>query len=432
VYLVDEVHMLSGHSFNALLKTLEEPPPHVKFLLATTDPQKLPVTVLSRCLQFNLKRLSIGMIGARMKFILDAEGIEAEPAALALLAHAADGSLRDGLSLLDQLLAFGNGTVREEDTRAMLGTVARDHVLRVARLLAAGDAAALFACEQELEPLAPDYGDLLDQLSALLTRVALQQSVPGYAGDELYEQSLLQELAAAFSPEDVQLYYQVAILGRRDLPLAPDPRSGFRMTLVRMLAFRPAGPATAPAGGAGTGGTTGTGTPGAAGNAGNAGGAVAGGGGAGAAGGALPGAGAAAAGSAARAAALPEPGWTERVAQLELDPPTRMLALHCALLGREGGVWRLALDPKQSSTRTRAREEKLAEALARQVGEPVRLEIELREPAAETPAQAAERALRAQLAEAHASLLADPVVQALQQRFGATIHPDSIRPLRTH
>jgi len=127
-----------------------------------------------------------------------------------------------------------------------------------------------------------------------------------------------------------------------------------------------------------------------------------------------------------------EPGWAERVAQLELDPPTRMLALHCALLGREGGVWRLALDPKQSTTRTRAREDKLAEALARQVGEAVRLEIELREPAAETPAQAAERALRAQLAEAHASLLADPVVQALQQRFGATIHPDSIRPLRTH
>ena len=414
VYLIDEVHMLSAHSFNALLKTLEEPPPHVKFLLATTDPQKLPVTVLSRCLQFNLKRLPVGLISARMKFILEAEGIQAEPAALALLAHAADGSLRDGLSLLDQLLAFGNGAVREEDTRAMLGTVARDHVVRVARLLAAGDAAALFACEQELEPLAPDYGDLLDQLAALLTRVALQQAVPGYAGDELYEQSLLQELAAAFSPEDVQLYYQVAILGRRDLSLAPDPRSGFRMTLVRMLAFRPAG-APAAAAGAVAGGAPGTPVAGAPAS------------GSGAAGGGMR-ASPAAAGGAPQA----EPGWTERVALLELDPPTRMLALNCALLGREGGVWRLALDPKQSSTRTRAREEKLAEALARQVGEAVRLEIELREPAAETPAQAAERALRAQLAEAHASLLADPVVQALQQRFGATIHPDSIRPLRTH
>jgi len=414
VYLIDEVHMLSAHSFNALLKTLEEPPPHVKFLLATTDPQKLPVTVLSRCLQFNLKRLPIGLISARMKFILDSEGIAAEPAALTLLAQAADGSLRDALSLLDQLLAFGNGTVREEDTRAMLGTVARDHIVRVARLLAAGDAAALFACEQELEPLAPDYGDLLDQLASLLTRVALQQSVPAYAGDELYEPALLQELAGALGPEDVQLYYQVAILGRRDLPLAPDPRSGFRMTLVRMLAFRPAtaqamasAPAAAPGG-------TGTGNAPAAGGAGAGG----------------PGAGGAPPASAAQAGA--EPCWTERVSMLELDPPTRMLALHCALLGREGGVWRLALDPRQASTRTRAREEKLSEALARQVGEPVRLEIELREPAAETPAQAAERALRAQLAEAHASLLADPLVQALQQRFGATIHPDSIRPLRTH
>jgi DNA polymerase-3 subunit gamma/tau len=414
VYLIDEVHMLSAHSFNALLKTLEEPPPHVKFLLATTDPQKLPVTVLSRCLQFNLKRLPIGLISARMKFILEAEGIAAEPAALALLAQAADGSLRDGLSLLDQLLAFGNGAVREDDARAMLGTVARDHIVRIARLLAAGDAAALFACEQELEPLAPDYGDLLDQLAALLTRVALQQSVPGYAGDELYDPALLQELATAFSVEDVQLYYQVAILGRRDLPLAPDPRSGFRMTLVRMLAFRPATVAGATAGG----------PPPAAG------GTVAGGPGAG---GAKPGGRSRGAAAPAGAAAVPdESGWSERVAQLELDPPTRMLALNCALLGREGGVWRLALDPRQASTRTRAREEKLAEALSRQVGEPVRLEIELREPAAETPAQAAERALRAQLAEAQASLLADPVVQALQQRFGATIHPDSVRPLRTH
>jgi DNA polymerase-3 subunit gamma/tau len=196
------------------------------------------------------------------------------------------------------------------------------------------------------------------------------------------------------------------------------------MTLVRMLAFRPAAaPALQSAVGAAPGGAGSGNAP------------ASGGAGAGSQGARGPGPGSRGAGAAPASAgtgAGEEPGWTERVAQLELDPPTRMLALHCALLGREGGVWRLAIDPRQASTRTRAREEKLAEALARQVGEPVRLEIELREPAAETPAQAAERALRVQLSEAHASLLADPLVQALQQRFDATIHPDSIRPLRTH
>ncbi len=241
VYLIDEVHMLSAHSFNALLKTLEEPPPHVKFLFATTDPQKLPVTVLSRCLQFNLKRLSVPLIAARLAYILDAEQLVYEPAALQLLSHAADGSMRDALSLLDQLLAFGDGAARESEARSMLGTVTRDHVERIARSLAGGQAAAMLAAAQELEEFSPDYGQLLDQLAALLERVALLQLLPDYASDEYFPAPLLQELAAAMSPEDVQLYYQTTILGRRDLALAPDPRTGFRMTLIRMLAFRPEG-----------------------------------------------------------------------------------------------------------------------------------------------------------------------------------------------
>ena len=186
VYLIDEVHMLSTHSFNALLKTLEEPPPHVKFLLATTDPQKLPVTVLSRCLQFNLKRLSVSMIADRMKVILKAENIEFEPAAVRLIAEAADGSMRDGLSLLDQLLAFGGGKVAESEARAMLATVDRKQVFQLARLLGTSDPAELMRFAQSLDEWAPDYGDVLDALATLLVRVALKQTLPTYEGDELH------------------------------------------------------------------------------------------------------------------------------------------------------------------------------------------------------------------------------------------------------
>src|ERR1700683_4389151 len=196
VYLIDEVHMLSTHSFNALLKTLEEPPPHVKFLLATTDPQKLPVTVLSRCLQFNLKRLSVALISARLTYILQAEQIAFEPAAVQLLAQAGDGSLRDALSLLDQLLAFGNGKALEADARAMLGTVHREQVQRLVELLAAGDAAALLDYARSFDELSPDYAQLLDQLAALLERIALKQLVPGFEGDELHPPELLARLAA--------------------------------------------------------------------------------------------------------------------------------------------------------------------------------------------------------------------------------------------
>src|ERR1700739_3262347 len=223
VYLIDEVHMLSTHSFNALLKTLEEPPPHVKFLLATTDTQKLPATVLSRCLQFNLKRMPVGQIAEHMKRILGEEGVAFEAAGLKLLAQAADGSMRDALSLLDQLIAFGGGQAGEAQARAMLGTISRDHVVRIAQLLAEADSAALLSCAQSLEEFAPDYAQVLDELAAPLGRGRLRQAVRDYEGDELYAPELLERLARALSPEDVQLFYQTAIIGRRDLPLAPYP-----------------------------------------------------------------------------------------------------------------------------------------------------------------------------------------------------------------
>lgn len=239
VYLIDEVHMLSTSSFNALLKTLEEPPPHVKFLLATTDPQKLPVTVLSRCLQFSLKRLPAALIQSRLADILDAEGIAHEPAALAALARAGDGSMRDALSLLDQAIAFGAGRVGALDTAAMLGTIDRQHVVHLAEALAGGDAASVLAAIERLDREAPDYDGVLAELLSLLQRVALAQAVPG-ANDELYDSDTLVRLAAAFTAEDVQLCYQIALHARRDLPLAPEPRGGFEMALLRMLCFRPA------------------------------------------------------------------------------------------------------------------------------------------------------------------------------------------------
>jgi DNA polymerase-3 subunit gamma/tau len=254
VYLIDEVHMLSDKSFNALLKTLEEPPPHVKFLLATTDPQKLPVTVLSRCLQFSLKRLSVGVIGGRLRHIVDAEGLSAEAAALTLLARAADGSMRDALSLLDQLIAFGGGAVDEANARSMLGTIDRGHIVRLVDALAQEDGPALLAHVQDLDTGSPDYDRVLVDLAAFLQRIAVVQIVPEAASmDEAFDAQDLTRLAAAIAPEDVQLYYQIALGGRRDLPLAPEPRAGVEMTLLRMLAFRPesdAAPAPVAAGAA--------------------------------------------------------------------------------------------------------------------------------------------------------------------------------------
>jgi DNA polymerase-3 subunit gamma/tau len=352
------------------------------------------VTVLSRCLQFNLKRLPVALIAARLAAVLDAEQIAYEPAALQLLAQAADGSMRDGLSLLDQLLAFGNGAAREAEARAMLGTVTRDQVERMTLTLAGGDAVALLAVAQELEEFAPDYGQLLDQMASLLERVALYQLVPGYAGDEYYAQALLQNLAAAISPADVQLYYQTAILGRRDLALAPDPRTGFRMTLIRMLAFRPEGATQLP-------GSTRSVE-------------------------AAPLAVPAPAASANPAAATGE--WGQVLVALDLDGPTRELARNCALVSRAPGLLRLMLDPHNSGARTRAREEKLAQALSRHYGEALHVDFVTGEIAAETPAQADERATQAMLASARTAFAAEPTVQALQQRFGATMNPDSVRP----
>lgn len=239
VYLIDEVHMLSSHSFNALLKTLEEPPPHVKFLLATTDPQKLPVTVLSRCLQFNLKNLSPERIVEHLRYVLDQEQVPFEEGALWALARAADGSMRDALSLTDQAVAHGDGKLTEEELRVMLGTIDRDAVLELCNAVAEGAATRALAVVDGLAEHAPDYAGALAEMVSVWHRVAVTQAVPGALDNSLGDQDQIRALAQSCSREDVQLYYQICLLGRRDLPLAPDPRGGLEMVLLRQLAFQP-------------------------------------------------------------------------------------------------------------------------------------------------------------------------------------------------
>ena len=239
VYLIDEVHMFSKSSFNALLKTLEEPPAHVKFLLATTDPQKMPVTVLSRCLQFNLKRLSPDQIEGQFKLILESEGIEYQQQATELLARAADGSMRDGLSLLDQAIVHGNGELNEVDVIDMLGSVAREPVLDLLNALLTQQGSAVLDSIQALDEFSPDYAEVLQSLLMYLHQIAVCQIVGNDAEDKA-----LAMLAQQLSKEDVQLYYQIALMGQKDLPLAPTPKVGFEMVLLRMLAFAPADSAT--------------------------------------------------------------------------------------------------------------------------------------------------------------------------------------------
>ena len=240
VYLIDEVHMLSGHSFNALLKTLEEPPPHVKFLLATTDPQKLPVTILSRCLQFNLKNMPPDQIVGHLGNVLGQEMISFDEPSLWLLARAAAGSMRDALSLTDQAISFGSGKLGEADVRSMLGSVELSFIYKLIEALAAGDPAALLAIVANMAEHAPDFESSLDELISMLHRVAVAQAVPAAVDNSFGDAEKVAALAASITAEDTQLFYQIAINGKRDMAMASEARVGFEMALLRMVAFRPA------------------------------------------------------------------------------------------------------------------------------------------------------------------------------------------------
>jgi DNA polymerase-3 subunit gamma/tau len=241
VYLIDEVHMLSNSSFNALLKTLEEPPPHVKFLLATTDPQKLPMTILSRCLQFNLKNMTPERIVNHLKFVLEQEVIPFEESALWLLGRAADGSMRDALSLTDQSISYGSGKITQAEVAAMLGTLDQAAVYEIVNALASLDGKAVLGAVQNMAEQAPDYVNALAEMLSVLHRIAIAQALPEAVDNSHGDKERIMQLAQQLPAEDVQLFYQTALLGRRDLPLAPDARAGFEMVLLRMLAFKPQG-----------------------------------------------------------------------------------------------------------------------------------------------------------------------------------------------
>ena len=239
VYLIDEVHMLSTSSFNALLKTLEEPPSHVKFLFATTDPQKLPVTILSRCLQFNLRRLDVAQISGHLANILPKEDVEFEPAALTEIARAADGSMRDALSLLDQAISFGAGSITSEQVNQMLGTISQQQVHLLLSALINNDGQTLLQQINELSAQGRDFKTVLNEMLATLQRIASIQLVPDLEHTDETNFDELQQLSQQCSPELIQLFYQIALHGKRDLPYAADPKSGFEMVILRMLSFQP-------------------------------------------------------------------------------------------------------------------------------------------------------------------------------------------------
>jgi DNA polymerase-3 subunit gamma/tau len=431
VYLIDEVHMFSNHSFNALLKTLEEPPPHVKFLLATTDPQKLPVTILSRCLQFNLRRLATERIEEYLARILQQEGISSDAAALHRLARAADGSMRDALSLLDQAIAFGGGKVTEQEVQAMLGSIEQDHVFRLLEGLASGDGTIVLNTVTDLAQQAPDYADVLAELITTLHHLALIKQVPSAWVEMMGDKARLTALADSFSPEDLQLYYQIGLTGRRDLPLAPEPRTGLEMVLLRMLAFRPAGaeaaaptPAavtpTAKAAPVSKPTTDSTET-------------------------ALP--------ASNTPVAKPEPAsntvsqaptakavepsqvseeWHQIVEDLKLTGVLRQLVAHCILLELTDDQIHLALATTSAPLLNKEREVSLRDALQAYFGRALKLNIEVKDAEGESPAAREARLQAERQAEAEAAIDSDPNVQSILDAFDGQVQPNSVQPIESN
>jgi DNA polymerase III subunit gamma/tau len=447
VYIIDEVHMLSKSAFNAMLKTLEEPPAHVKFILATTDPQKVPITVLSRCLQFSLRQMTPQQVSAHLAQVLQAEEINFEQNALNILGHAANGSMRDALSLLDQAIAYGGGDVGELAVRAMLGAVDQSYLFDILQALIAGDGNAVLATADAIAGRGLSYESALHELAHLLHQVAVAQAVPKALADDLPQRAQIAALAEAMSPEDAQLYYQIALHGRRDLPLAPDEYAGFSMTLLRMLAFAPAEASQIN----------------------------------------LPSQAASPVVTAAPAvqiapqpvpasnppvqqqaaprppisdepahydappwheeerAASPAPAapatpsapvtkgpfngdWRALILQLKLGA-AGMLAQNAELLGYTANSIELLVGEEHTAVASRAYQEKLREALSNHFGHDILLTITLGSASGDTPAAIALREKLARLATATQSIQNDPFVQSVVRDFGATVIPDSIKPL---
>ena len=458
IYLIDEVHMLSKSSFAALLKTLEEPPPHVKFLFATTDPQKLPITVLSRCLQFNLKNLSPERITQHLQFVLGEEAVPFEEAALWSLARAADGSMRDALSLTDQAIGHGGGQVNEADVSSMLGTIERSYVVDICTALTGGTGTDVLAAISRMAEQAPDYDQALSDVLSIWHQVAILQTVPEALDKGVGNYSELLNLAAVASKEDVQLFYQICLLGRKDLHLAPDLKSGFEMVMLRALAFRPdanppireATPAPAPQEAESPAKKPEAAAPEAQPPA------------------------AAPAPAPAPAAAEPVPAsqpapqplaeptesqqssaavqlesppweqpvqqkvalqdftpdnWIEIRKQLTIGASLGEIASHCLYKGREGSQLQFLIDNNQTSLYDTAHQQTLGEALSDYFAEPLSVEITFGVAEQETPRAADNREKAERLAEAVDRLNADPSVIKFKQLFDGHLNEQSVRPI---
>ena len=434
VYMIDEVHMLTNHAFNAMLKTLEEPPEHVKFILATTDPQKIPVTILSRCLQFNLKQMPVPLIVEHLEKVLATEKVEYEVNALRVLAKAAQGSMRDALSLTDQAIAYAAGKVTEESVRGMLGTLDDAYLIRILDCLIAKDGASLLAVANEMGERSMSFSLALQDLSSLLQKIAAAQVVPESVLEDWPEAGEIRRLAGQLTKEEAQLFYQITITSRPDLSLAPDEQTGFAMTLLRMLAFRPGnggGGSTAPSPAAPP---VNTARPSSAAPAARA---------------AAPTAKSAPASAPVRAAAptpaaaapsaaIPaagnpaeRPDWHALMRQLPVRGLVQQLAHQTELQDwndSAAGVKATIVTPMPQLA-SEASVGRLAEALTAHFGKPVKIVIEKGEVEGKTVAKVDAQIHQEKRMNAEQMIAADPFIQQLEKEFGAKVVGGSVKPL---
>jgi DNA polymerase-3 subunit gamma/tau len=383
IYIIDEVHMLSGHSFNALLKTLEEPPAHVKFLLATTDPQKLPVTVLSRCLQFHLKNLSPENIADYLQFVLQQEKISYEKDALNNIARAADGSMRDALSILDQAISFSQGKITTTDVNTMLGIIDQNYIQKLLHALAEKNGKALLDITNQLAEHATDFGSVLEEFISTLHHVAIAQIVP-----ETIDNPLINDLCKTFTKEDIQLYYQIALIGRRDLSLAVDSKNGFEMVLLRMLAFCPA-TTTVKKTALDSRSTNKVGND--------------------------------------KIENSSIGNWSDFLPQLQLSNMAYALASNCILKSTEKNHIQLALNKKHAALLNDNLHQRLNDAINQKLNHPVKLSINLEDITSKTPAEQAQIQANKQHQMAVDTISHDPNVQQIVEQFGAVVEPSLVK-----